>query len=124
MVYQVTKEWREDGLSQGISCHHESVHVQIHLWCQCHKMLLFVKPGPNLIYLLMSVIYNACNGLKCLSLACLFKLVSLSTRQGACPSVEHLKGASLGEASAVLPNIKLGRKGLPGTNTLAYYEHL
>jgi hypothetical protein len=35
----------------------------------------------------------------------------------------HLKGASLGQAPALLTNIRLGWKGLPGTNTLAYYEH-
>ncbi len=35
-------------------------------------------------------------------------------KAGAYPRVEHLKGA--------LPtNIRLGWKGLPGTNTLAYY---
>jgi len=32
-----------------------------------------------------------------------------------------LKGASLGQATALPANIRLGWKGLPGTNTLAYY---
>ncbi len=38
--------------------------------------------------------------------------------------MEHLKSASLGYAPALLINIKLGWKVLPGTNTLAYYEHV
>jgi hypothetical protein len=37
------------------------------------------------------------------------------------PRVDHLKRASFGYASALLANIRLGRKGLAGTNTLAYY---
>jgi hypothetical protein len=37
--------------------------------------------------------------------------------------VEHLKGASLGQALALPANIRLGWKGLPGTNTLAYYKN-
>ncbi len=36
--------------------------------------------------------------------------------------LSSLKGASLG-AVALPANIRLGRKGLPGKNTLAYYEH-
>jgi hypothetical protein len=43
----------------------------------------------------------------------------LWVRLGAYPRVKHLKGASLGYALALLDNIRLG---LPGTNTLAYYE--
>jgi len=34
------------------------------------------------------------------------------------PMVEHLKGSSIGQT-----DIRLGWKGLPWTNTLAYYEH-
>ncbi len=41
---------------------------------------------------------------------------------GAYPRVENLKGASHGQASALPANIILGWKGLPETNTLAYYE--
>jgi hypothetical protein len=33
-------------------------------------------------------------------------------------AVEHLKGASLGKALALLRNITILRKGLPGTNCL------
>jgi hypothetical protein len=36
--------------------------------------------------------------------------------------VEHLKGASLVQALVLSTNIRLGRKGLTGTNALAYYE--
>jgi hypothetical protein len=38
--------------------------------------------------------------------------------------VEHLKDASLGSAPALLANIRPGWKGLPGTSTLAHYDHL
>jgi hypothetical protein len=38
--------------------------------------------------------------------------------------VEQLKGVSLGKTLALPANIRLGWKGLPRTNTLAYYENL
>ncbi len=38
--------------------------------------------------------------------------------------MEQLKGALLGQAPGLHENIGLGWEGLPGTNTLAYYEHL
>jgi len=44
-------------------------------------------------------------------------------RPGAYPREEHLKVVSLGQAPALLANIRLGWKGLPGTNTLAYYKN-
>ncbi len=46
-------------------------------------------------------------------------------RQGAYPTVEHLKGAcaSLRQAPALPANISLGWKGFPGTNALAYYKN-
>jgi hypothetical protein len=43
--------------------------------------------------------------------------------------VEHLKGSSIGNKDrdkvllALSTNIRLGWKGVPGTNTLAYYEN-
>ncbi len=40
----------------------------------------------------------------------------------ACPSVEHLKSASIRQAPALLLNIRLGWKGLPETNGIANYE--
>ncbi len=42
---------------------------------------------------------------------------AVRVRSGAYPRVEHLKACSLPA------NIRLGWKGLPGTNTLAYYEN-
>jgi hypothetical protein len=44
-------------------------------------------------------------------------------RPGAYPRVEHPKGASIGLPLALPANITLGWKGLPGTNTQAYYEN-
>ncbi len=38
--------------------------------------------------------------------------------------MEHLAGALLSMLLALLANIRLGQKGFPGTNTLAYYEDL
>ncbi len=43
---------------------------------------------------------------------------------GTYSKVEHLKGSSLGYYRALLENIRLGWKGLPGTNTLAYHKSL
>ncbi len=37
--------------------------------------------------------------------------------------LEHLKGATLWQAPASPTNIILEVKGLPSTNTLAYYKH-
>jgi hypothetical protein len=47
----------------------------------------------------------------------------LWVRPGAYPIVEHLKGTTLGLAPFLPTNIRLGWKGFPKTNTLAYYEH-
>jgi hypothetical protein len=41
----------------------------------------------------------------------------LWVRQGSYFKVEHLKGASLGKATALPINIRHSWKGLPGTNT-------
>ncbi len=37
--------------------------------------------------------------------------------------MEHLKGVLLEKSLALPTNIRLGWRGLPGTNTLAYYEN-
>ncbi len=42
---------------------------------------------------------------------------------GAYPSAEHQKGALFGQAQALPVNSRIGWKGLPGTNTLAYYKN-
>ncbi len=47
----------------------------------------------------------------------------LWARQGAYPRVEQLNGSSICQAPALPIKIRLGCKDLPGTNTLAYYEH-
>jgi hypothetical protein len=44
-------------------------------------------------------------------------------KAGTYPRVEHLKVDSLGWAPAFPANIRLGWKGLSGTNALAYYEN-
>ncbi len=55
-------------------------------------------------------------------MASLSSLVNcLWARPGAYPRVEYLKGASLGPSPALPANTRLNWKGLPGTNTLAYY---
>jgi len=38
------------------------------------------------------------------------------------PRVEHIKGALLRYAPALPANFRVGWKGLPGTNALAFYE--
>jgi len=48
----------------------------------------------------------------------------LWVRPGAYPKVGYLKGTSHGYAQALLKNIRLGWKVLPGAKTLAYYENL
>ncbi len=42
-------------------------------------------------------------------------LVQIEIKPGAHPKVEHLKGASLGQALALLAKIRIGQKRLPGT---------
>ncbi len=41
----------------------------------------------------------------------------------ACPGLERMKGPSLAQALALIANIRLGWKGFPGRNTLAYYKN-
>jgi hypothetical protein len=62
---------------------------------------------------------NVRNKLECLSLA------SLSNRMArAYMSEKHLSCVSLyGRFLALFTNIRLGRKVLTGSNTLAYYKH-
>jgi hypothetical protein len=44
-----------------------------------------------------------------------------AAKAGANPRLENLKIASHRQVLAITANIRLGWKGLPGTNTLAYY---
>jgi hypothetical protein len=76
------------------------------------KSPTLVTLDPVLQNFLQPYFMNVCNKLGCLPMA------SLSSY----PCVEPLKGASLRSATTLLTNIRLGRKGIPGTNTLAYYE--
>jgi len=46
----------------------------------------------------------------------------LWARQGAHPIEEQLKSSSIGWSPALPTNIRLGCKGLSGTNTLAYHD--
>ncbi len=68
---------------------------------------------------------HVCNKLECLFPASLSSLVyCLRVRPGAYPREEHVKGTSLkGRLLALPTNIRPGWNALPGTNTLAYYEH-
>jgi hypothetical protein len=45
-------------------------------------------------------------------------------KPGAYPIVENLKGASLGQAQALLSSIIVSLKALPRTNTRANYKHV
>ncbi len=47
----------------------------------------------------------------------------LWARPGAYQRLEHLKGSSIGKAPAFPIHIRLGWKGLPRGNTLAFYEN-
>jgi hypothetical protein len=47
----------------------------------------------------------------------------LWARPGAYLIVEHLKGSSIEEVPALQTDIRLGWKGLPWTNIIAYYKH-
>jgi hypothetical protein len=63
------------------------------------------------------------NLLQCLSSSSISSLVKyMWVRPGAFPRVEHLNGVLLGYAPALPANVRLGKKGLPGTNALAYYK--
>jgi hypothetical protein len=43
---------------------------------------------------------------------------------GVCPGVEHLKDGSIRQLLFSPANIRVGRKALARTNTLAYYKNL
>ncbi len=52
-----------------------------------------------------------------------FAKINKINRHGAYPRVKQLKGALLGYAPALPAHIRLGWRGLPGTNTQAYNEN-
>ncbi len=74
--------------------------------------------GANVLKLFTAVVTNFRNKLERFSLASFFSLVQCLCIRS------YLKGASLGQAPALRANIRQGWKGLPGTNTLAYYDNL
>ncbi len=75
----------------------------------------------TLIYLLLT---NGHKRLECLSLACLSSLVRCLKVKPEPTRAKHLLGALLwGRLRALLTNIRLGWKGIPGTNHLAYRTH-
>jgi hypothetical protein len=67
---------------------------------------------------------NGQNKLECLAQFDISSLVlHLRVRPAAYPSGYPLNGAPNGYAPALLTDIALSWKGLPGTNTLAYLAH-
>jgi hypothetical protein len=63
--------------------------------------------------------------IECSSEAGLSSLVECFwVRPGAYPIVEHPEGVSLGLTPALFANIRLGWRGLPMTNAVAYCNHL
>ena len=79
-------------------------------WCQCYKSFLV----RNLrIFVLVNNVFL----LQAFQLSLMFVI-----RSAGYPRVEHLKGDTLGQVPALLANIRLSWKGLPGTNTLTYFE--
>jgi hypothetical protein len=76
---------------------------------------LYVRPGPNVIKLFCPYFMIFRNKLDCLFLAILFSLVlCLWVKARNFPRTEQLKGDPIRWAPALLLNIRLGYKGLPG----------
>ncbi len=80
--------------------------------CQCYKTFY----GRRLRIFVISQSVCPWQVLPAQSIACL-------ARPGAYPRVKHMKGASFMQAPALPSKIRLGQKGLLGTNTLTYYEN-
>ncbi len=81
--------------------------------------VITLSSEPNVRKLFTPVIYI----LECLSLACHYNLILCMRVRLEPTRVKHLLGVPLFGRLMNLPtNIRLGREGLPGTNTQAYYE--
>ncbi len=81
--------------------------------------------GPNVIGLLCMKFKNVQNKLECSYQAGLSSLVWCLKFRPEPTWVEHLSGAPLqSNLLALREYIRLGWKGLPGTNTPAYYKDL
>ncbi len=81
----------------------------------------YIVQGPLLLPSVRPYFINVQNKLECFTPS--RQVLCLWVRPGIYPRAEHHKCASLGLTLALLENIRLGWKGLAGTNTLAYYEH-
>jgi hypothetical protein len=78
----------------------------------------------KVIKLFTAGVYEFFNKLEGLSLASFSSLVQcLSFKARANMSKAHLGPPLYGKLVALPTNIRQSGKGLPGTNTLAYYEH-
>ncbi len=80
--------------------------------------------GSIFIKLFTALSYNFSNKLECLSLESLSKIVLCFWARQMPTLVKHLSGAPLKGSLLALPTSnRLSFKGLPGANTLAYYEN-
>jgi hypothetical protein len=87
------------------------------------KLLLFFKTtiGRNVIKLFISVIRNK---LECLSLESVYQpCLKFATKSTVYLSAAVENAPLRGRLLTLDTYIRLGWKGLPGTNTLAYYEN-
>jgi hypothetical protein len=80
-----------------------------------------LQSGPNVSQLFTAVIYGFAK--KDRAFVPVRPVETSLMFVGAYPIVEHLKGASLVYGLTLPANIRLGRKGLPGTNSQAYYKN-
>ncbi len=83
------------------------------------------RPVAHVMKLFCPKFTNVRNKLECLFLTSLSSLVyCLRVWPGGYPRVEHVRGTLLkGRLLTLTTNTRLGWKGMPGINTLAYYEH-
>ncbi len=100
--------------SHSLQIFYQSLHTisVIQTWAQCYKKLLH-----NLRILIISQSVCPWQAFPAQSIVCL-------ARPGVYPIVEHLKGSSIGQVLALETDIRPGWKGLPRTNTIAYYKNL
>ncbi len=83
-----------------------------------------LSPGSNVKNFLPLQFTNDSNKLECLSLAGLSRLMFAGKVKAKPTPLKHLSSDPLQVMFLALPtNIRLNWKSLPGTNTVAYYEH-
>ncbi len=94
-----------------------------------YSSLIFVgkargPPGANVIKSFYNVSYIFCNKLECSSLTSLSRIVQYYQVRQEPTQVKNLLEAPLNNRLLALPtNNRVGWKGLPGANTLAYYKN-